>query len=323
MRIHWIVACGVLAAFDATAAVDVTEACVAEVGDPATTVALTGFSAWRGDALAPVLAALGVDRARVQSISCEREPLELGPHDWMLPQSGLGLTLRHGPDPTHLVLGMRRGEMVASVVGGTLTPEQSRKIALALNGYAAHAVPMSAREKTVVAPGPSPRAALRRPEGSEDELCAALGCQENIEIRLRQADGTLFERHFARFPHFFQAGSPVVLPGQALRFEATPDGDRLALRRLDGAGDPKRTISVELSQMEDGGMLLHLVNPFDRRVKFSLALLQLDAEQLERTSSCPVIAGGFAQEIWPYPILQIVLLDARLLGDDESVGCVD
>ena len=54
-----------------------------------------------------------------------------------------------------------------------------------------------------------------------------------------------------------------------------------------------------------------------------MGMMPLDTDGLYKTSSCPVIAGGGAFEMWPYPIFQLVLGNARLLDAKAPMACTE
>ncbi|MGH8104749.1 MAG: hypothetical protein ACREO2_00360, partial [Arenimonas sp.] len=87
--------------------------------------------------------------------------------------------------------------------------------------------------------------------------------------------------------------------------------------------DPKKTIVVSFTQEDDGGMMLSVSNPFERTLKFNMAIMPIDKEALYKTSSCPILAGGRVFEMWPEPIFQILLTNPKLLDDkDQTMVCI-
>lgn len=158
----------------------------------------------------------------------------------------------------------------------------------------------------------------------EQLLCAVAKCQRNIRIVIKQKDGATYDKTFAVIPAAVQRFGVVILTGQTIYIEADIDGDKLTnYRAVDQIVNPKITITAKLEQMKDGGMMLSLHNPFDKALKFNMGIMPLDAEELYKTSSCPVAAGGNSYEMWPYPIFQLVLANGRLLEPSETIACVE
>lgn len=156
------------------------------------------------------------------------------------------------------------------------------------------------------------------------EMCAATKCQHDLRVVLKQKDGGTYDRTFPVFPGAVQGIGVAVVAGQTIHVEADIEEERLTnYRVVEEVADPKITITATFEQMEDGGMMLSLQNPFDRPIKFNLGIMPLDSDDLYRTSSCPVIANGGAYEIWPYPIFQVLLGNGRIMNPKESMACVD
>jgi hypothetical protein len=273
------------------------------------------------------LAALGVRPEDIELVRCAREPLELRDADVRIPAAGLALEIGAADAPTRLHVEQHNGEFTLYVIGAMPPPEQVRAIMLKLNRFHlpgdVPAPPPPPKPKAAPAPAPEPQA----PDVFQDELearmCAAVGCYENVRVQLRQADGSAFDRTYPRLPRSMQPGVPIVVAGQDLLLEAKEEDGRLLLVPVREVRDAARTVSAKLEQLEDGGMMLELRSPFDRRLKLDVALMRLDGDRLERTTTCPIVPHGFSTEVWPYPIYQVVVLKARLLGEDEQVGCVE
>lgn len=158
----------------------------------------------------------------------------------------------------------------------------------------------------------------------EREMCQHTICQRALRVVLKQKDGKTYDRTFAIFPGIVQDMGITVVGGQTVNVEAEVEGDRLVrLQAVDVVAHPTKTITAKLEQDASGGMLLTLSNPFARPLKFDIGMMPLDADSLYRTSSCPVIPGGHSFEMWPYPIFQLLLADARLLEKDAPMACTE
>jgi len=156
----------------------------------------------------------------------------------------------------------------------------------------------------------------------EREMCAATKCQRDVRVILKDKDGKPYDRTFAAFPAIVDRGTITILAGQQLYIEADLAGDQLVnMMAVDQVRHPAKTVTARFSQAKDGMMLLELNNPFDRRLKFDIAMMPLDKDRLYKTSSCPVMAGKMSFESWPYPIFQLVLSKPRLLADAAGSEC--
>ena len=158
---------------------------------------------------------------------------------------------------------------------------------------------------------------------SSAEMCAAVQCIHDVRILLKAEDGSVFDKTFDALPVVQDMGV-FVYAGQMLYFEAEEEDGKLSkLKHVEQVTRPERTLSAKLEQDEKGHMLLVTTNPFKQNLRIRMGMMQLSSDRLERTSSCPVIAGGSSFEMWPYPIFQIVLGDMRLMEAEESMSCVE
>lgn len=150
-------------------------------------------------------------------------------------------------------------------------------------------------------------------------------CRRDQIVRLRQADGTAFEQRLEiNYPPVQNGEFVTVFPDETIRVSGDIVDDKLINLVSVGADhDPATTIVFEFNQMVDEpGMTLNVKNPFPRLLKYRLGLQLLDREELLSTSSCPVIAGGHAFEIWPHPIFQLAVMDLHFLPEDSpSLVC--
>jgi hypothetical protein len=144
------------------------------------------------------------------------------------------------------------------------------------------------------------------------------------QIKLRRGDGTWYEQTIEHFSGAVQDIGLVVLPGQTIYVEADVSGDRPTnFHEVDHIEEPGKTIIATFEQMDDGGMILNLAQPFKKDLKFDMVILRPGADHFAETSSLPVRAGGNLGEMWPYPISMMVLKNARLIdqSDVEIEAC--
>ena len=155
---------------------------------------------------------------------------------------------------------------------------------------------------------------------SLEEACKTIfaDCRHNQTIRLKRADGTLYEQVFELNTPPVQHGELVtIFPGETLYLHGSLNGDRVTnLTTASSNREPANTIVLELKQSEDdAGMTLTIHNPFGRILKYRAGLQTLEQDELLMTSICPVAAGGTASEHWPLPIFQLVLANFQLLPE--------
>ena len=159
------------------------------------------------------------------------------------------------------------------------------------------------------------------PQEAESDMCQKAGCAFDVHVTLKQKDGSNYDKSFHVVP-VVQPGGVSVYAGQSVLFEADIQGDQLVnLKLVKAVQHPEKTLSASLEQKPDGSMMFTLHNPFKRNLKIAMGMMPLDHPDLLKTTSCPVLAGKFGIELWPYPIFQIWLGNMRFLNDSAEMVC--
>lgn len=160
-------------------------------------------------------------------------------------------------------------------------------------------------------------------QSGKDEMCRRTICQHGLRVTLKKKDGSTFDKVYDVFPGVVQPAGLTILAGQTLYIEADIDNNRPThFHVVETVTHPEKTLSAKLEQSDDGGMLLKLTNPFKQALKFDMAMMPLDQPSLQKTSSCPVVAGGFSAESWGVPLFQVVLANARFIDlNSGRVAC--
>jgi len=157
-----------------------------------------------------------------------------------------------------------------------------------------------------------------------EKACLKMACRRDVHVELQRDDGSVFKKTYALLPPAVQPFGVSVIAGQTVHIEAEVEGDRLTkLTAVDKIAAPAKTITASLEQVDGKGMMLVVTNPFSKTLKFNMGMMSLGSERLLKTSSCPIVPGGKIYEMWPSPIFQIVLANARLLEPDANPGCVN
>jgi hypothetical protein len=126
-----------------------------------------------------------------------------------------------------------------------------------------------------------------------------------------------------------QAEEPVVegdvfyvSPNQTVNIEADLVDDRVVnLRVVPAVVSPEKTIVAKWETQDDGGVFLHVSNPFDKMLKFEMGMLVDGREHMVKTSSCPIVPNGAIFEMWPHPIRRIAIGRGRVLGKNAGHVC--
>ncbi len=158
--------------------------------------------------------------------------------------------------------------------------------------------------------------------GGPEADCAEILCRDPMTVRLVTGSGETHETTFDQpLPIVIKGKAVTIFPGEEIFVEAEVVGGRLVnLQAVEAVRSPVRTLTLNLAQQDDGGMLFTAINPFPTLLKYHLQMMLPTSDALKKTSSCPVMPdGGFVFEHWPHPIFQLVLTDPRL--DAEASRC--
>lgn len=153
--------------------------------------------------------------------------------------------------------------------------------------------------------------------------CEQTPCRKNIEIKMKQRNGEIFDRSFDLLPPVVQQSLLSVYAGETIYLEAEEtEKAPINFVHVDSIIKPERTIVFTLEQdpkLQGGvGTVLKVKNPFSRAFRYHLGVMPLELEEVLKTSSCPVVAGGYGYESWPYPVFQAVITDISFLGKNTS-----
>lgn len=159
------------------------------------------------------------------------------------------------------------------------------------------------------------------------EFCKTRECRKDSVVKIKKKDGSYFARVMDLAPPAVEPHSISILPGETLLVEADIDGDRLVnLKQVKTVCHPEKTIRLKFWQepsIRDGTeMVLKVLNPFDKYLKYRLYMMSVDSDSTQYTSSCPVIPGKLSYEHWPYPLFQIFVLDLKLIKiEGDKIVC--
>ena len=158
------------------------------------------------------------------------------------------------------------------------------------------------------------------------EYCETAMCRKNLTVKLKQNDWQYYERTFELLPPAVQGEMINIYAGEKIFIEADFNADQPEnFKQVLENKNPEKTIVFDLKQATDTGdgigMMLTVSNPFSRPLHYKMGMMPLDKEDLYKTSSCPVIAGGSIYEHWPHPIFQIVIARLYFLKDGDQLEC--
>ena len=173
---------------------------------------------------------------------------------------------------------------------------------------------------------------------SLEQICARSACRMEVKsLRLQTPEGGTVVLMTERSP-YADGGRVSIFPGEAFSVEFAdmrsvnqPRFGKL-LDRLDetrgvtfAKPGENPALSFQLRQDSDGpSMILTTKSTLDAMVKYDATMYVPSANGMreEHTSTCPVIAGGSALEMWPFPIRMVVLSNFRVIPKDaKNIAC--
>ncbi|MFO1187856.1 MAG: hypothetical protein U1E87_10665 [Alphaproteobacteria bacterium] len=167
----------------------------------------------------------------------------------------------------------------------------------------------------------SPAKAAEKP--APPKLCDIVMCRPLGRISITRANGSVVDLDQPGYPFVTPAGAATVLPGETVAIEFAVAEGKLAsptyAAQVRAAG---RTVVLELGKSDGSPMLLTVINPFDRPLKYdaSIEIVGRDGKpaKLRRTSTCAVAAGTKAFEMWPDAIARVQAENFRLLPAGDA-----
>jgi len=175
-------------------------------------------------------------------------------------------------------------------------------------------------EAPVPATPATPPPAPLPPPRNLDEACARWKCRPETRVKLETPEGN-YETTVGRT--VYSDGTVVrILAGEKMVVTGDIQGEQLVnLRVADAAADRDvLLLSFEQKKLKSGpSMILRVDNRFPRNVKYRAGMELPTRKGFKGTSSCAVMAGKFGLEMWPHPIVSIMMKDFRFI--DDKVPC--
>lgn len=154
-----------------------------------------------------------------------------------------------------------------------------------------------------------------------EDYCANNHCRKDISLKFITDEGIVDEFISTYWP-VVQGDTISLLPGEQVLIEADmTNGIVTNFRQVDSILYPEKTLMFTFSQMEEEvTMILHVANPFDEILKYRIDMIDFEGHP-HYTSSCPVMSGVSAIEIWHHAIPELKISNFRVLEEDANIIC--
>jgi len=145
---------------------------------------------------------------------------------------------------------------------------------------------------------------------AREAVCQRVPCRSVTTVRVKLNSKEYSEMEFPSGPYVAE-GVINVLVGEEILVEFDNSGEALSNPHyVKNAAKPERTISFHLEQ-SDEGTVLQVKNPFSKSIIYDCLIQHYSEQRLRKTSILPVQAGLMSLEMWPYPVVQVVVSNVR------------
>ncbi len=182
----------------------------------------------------------------------------------------------------------------------------------------------SAPASSAPAPASAPASASSPISGSASAPAASTPATDLSERKTTHVDLRFDSDH--RF-EVDLPGSPIIhedevnmIPGEEFFVEMEVVKGRLVHpRRVEKNIHPEKTLQLHFYQSADKPtMLFTISNPFKQTLKYRSEIVPAGQTEFQDTSNVGVRAELTSYEMWPFPIVRILLSDFRLISSDDN-----
>jgi len=169
-------------------------------------------------------------------------------------------------------------------------------------------------------PPPTPPAAPLPPPRNLEEACARWKCRAPSRVELATPKGRLVVTEGRTV--YSDGEVARILAGESFAITGDVQGDRLVNLRVAGDNAEKDVLLLKFEQRPLGNepaMILTVTNRFPRNVKYRASMQTPERKGFYKTSSCPVMAGRQTFEMWPHPIISLMLREVHFI--DGRAAC--
>lgn len=153
-----------------------------------------------------------------------------------------------------------------------------------------------------------------------EKTCAALACRPDGKIRLKDENGSELELPVLKTPYVHN-GVVSIVSGESYFVTGRIEAGRLVdLRYSESEPKAENALSFEFEQTNNG-MTLIVRSSFPETVKYRAGIQLIGRTEIYDTSTCPILPAATGYELWPQPIVLIMLADFRILPPGSPQIC--
>lgn len=169
---------------------------------------------------------------------------------------------------------------------------------------------------------PPPPAAPLPPPKSLDEACARWKCRPAGRVELSTPKGRLVVTEGRTV--YSDGEVARILAGETFAITGDVQGDRLVNLRLADDKADKDVLLLKFEQRplkKEPAMVLTVTNRFGRNLKYRASMETPERKGFYKTSSCPVRPGASSFEMWPHPIISLMLREIHFIEAGGQMTC--
>lgn len=141
--------------------------------------------------------------------------------------------------------------------------------------------------------------------------------REAFKLSLIVDAKSVYEMDVPKSPYFVDPKVIQVFPGEKLNIETEVRNDTVySMKVVKEIAFPERTITLDFSQQgdtrESQQMILTVTNPFDKKLNYNALMFTPKGQRWTPTSIIPIRPKLLNYEMWPHPIITLVLDQWRL-----------
>lgn len=138
--------------------------------------------------------------------------------------------------------------------------------------------------------------------------------REAYLLKLPIDNDQFYKQHIKETPYFVHKDILQIYTGEKVFIEIDYQNDKIrSMRVVKENLNPHKTVEIELTQKLDGKVhknsILKLKNPFDKDLEYKAVMAIFGVKKWINTNVYPVKSKLSAYEMWPDPIITLVLKD--------------
>jgi len=139
-------------------------------------------------------------------------------------------------------------------------------------------------------------------------------------LKLPISKGEVFKQDYPKVPYVID-NNVFIFPGETFRIGIEIGGNQVKGIAYDKDNKSEQYLEFDFKSdfMESGEvtMRLNTKNKTSKKIVFTALMVTPKSQRPTKTSILPIYAGLMSFEMWPHPILQLILTDFTVVEDKK------